>query len=180
MTKSAGIEGTAVLAADFTHRLRRKTGNQLLAQAKGMRRLISVVNDALIAVRVGGVQAMHDPTEGGLLQGVWELAEASGAGFRIYESRISIRPETKQICSVLKANPLKLMSSGCLLIAADRRKSSLILRSLGRRGINAAIIGTITPRWSGRKLVGRNGKVKEIGAYERDEIYRLIESYGMG
>jgi len=180
MTKAVGIEGTAVLAADFARNLRRKMGSRLLARAKGLRQLISVVDDALTAAKAGGVRAMHDPTEGGLLQGVWELAEASGVGFLIRESRIPIRPETRRLCSVLKVNPLRLMSSGCLLIAADRRKSSLILRSLRKRGIHADIIGTITPRWSGRKLVGRNGRVKEIGAYERDEIYRLIESYGSG
>ncbi len=180
MTKSVGIEGTAVLAADFTHKLRKKMSTRLLARAKRLRGLISVVDDALVAVRAGGVRAMHDPTEGGLLQGVWEFAEASDAGFRVYESRILIRPETMRICSVLKVNPLRLMSSGCLLIAADKRKSRLILRSLGRHGIRAGIIGTITPRWSGRKLIGRNGRVKEIGAYERDEIYRVIESYRAG
>lgn len=177
MTKTIGIEGTAVLASDFVHKLRPKIGDKLIRRAKNLRNLISVVDDALIAVEAGGVRAMHDPTEGGLLQGVWELAEASGVGFVIHESRIAIRPETKQICSVLRVNPLRLMSSGCLLVAADRRKSGLILRRLRANGIQASIIGNITRRRRGRKLVALNGKAREIGASERDELYRVIESY---
>lgn len=177
MTKTAGIEGTAVLASDFPHKLRPKIGGKLLGRAKSLRSLISVVDDALIAVQAGGVRAMHDPTEGGLLQGVWELAEASGVGFLIHESRIAIRPETKEICSALKVDPLRLMSSGCLLIAADKRKSRLILRRLRANEIPARIIGIMTQRRLGRKLIALNGKTREIDSSERDELYRVIESY---
>ncbi|MGA2971187.1 MAG: AIR synthase family protein [Candidatus Bathyarchaeia archaeon] len=177
MTKTVGIEGTAVLASDFPHKLRPKIGRKLLRQAKGLRNLISVVDEALIAVHAGGVKAMHDPTEGGLLQGVWELAEASGVGFLIHNSHIAIRPETEEICSALKVDPLRLMSSGCLLIAADKRKSGLILRRLRTNGIRASVIGMITQRRRGRKLIALNGKAKEIYASERDELYRVIESY---
>jgi len=177
MTKTVGIEGTAVLASDFAHKLRPKIGEKLLRRGRSLRSLISVVDDALLAVEAGGVRAMHDPTEGGLLQGVWELAEASRAGFLIHESRIVIRPETKQICSALKVDPLRLMSSGCLLIVADKRKSALILRRLRAHRIQATIIGMMTQRRRGRKLVALNGKVREICASERDELYRVIESY---
>ncbi len=177
MTKTVGIEGTTVLAGDFAQRLRPKIGVKSLRRAKNLRRSLSVVNDALTAVHVGGVRAMHDPTEGGLLQGVWELAEASRVGFMIHESRIAIRPETKRVCSALRVNPLRLMSSGCLLIAADKRKSGKILRRLKRNEIRAAIIGKITQRSNGRKLIMRDGRVKEIRASERDELYRVIEFY---
>ncbi len=177
MTKAVGIEGTAVLAADFSETLTSKAGARLIQQAKGLRRLISVVDDALIAVRAGGVRAMHDPTEGGLLNGTWELAEASRVGFLIHESKIAIRRETLEICSLMQVDPLKLLSSGCLLIAADTRKSGFILRGLSAHGIPAKIIGKLTPRRSGRKLVRVNGSIEEIGPSERDEIYRVIESH---
>jgi hydrogenase expression/formation protein HypE len=178
MTKTAGIEGTAVLAADFNHILRRKIGTRPLLRARKLQRKISVVEDARAAVRVGGVRAMHDPTEGGLLQGVWEIAEASHVGFHIHESEISILPETRRICASLNANPLRLMSSGCLLIVSERRKRDSILRSLRAHKIQARTIGTITPRNRGRKLIGLDGGVKEIVPSERDELYRLIEVYG--
>lgn len=178
MTKAVGIEGTSILANDFSHKLRTKCGPGLMVRAKKFRRMISVVNDASIAVRAGGVHAMHDPTEGGLLQGLWELAEASKVGFHIHETNIDIRPETREICSTLKVNPLRLMSSGCLLIAADKRKSARIIQQLERKGIHGSVIGTFTSRRMGRKLVGVDGHEVEIGASERDELYRVIERYG--
>lgn len=177
MTKAAGIEGTAVLASDFAKRLRRKISPQMLLRAQKMRQHISVVNDALIAVKSGGVRAMHDPTEGGLLQGLWELAEASKVGFHVHESAIPIRLETRRICSILEVNPLRLMSSGCLLIAADKRKSNQIVHELKRKMIDARVIGTFTNRRGGRKMVRRDGTEVNIGSLERDELYRLIERH---
>jgi hydrogenase expression/formation protein HypE len=176
MTKSVGIEGTAILASDYGQKIRKKVGASTIARASALTRKISVVDDALTAVRTGGVRAMHDPTEGGLLQGIWELAEASKVGFQIYESVIPILPETKRICSVFGVNPLRLMSSGCLLIAADRRKSNKIVQQLRRKGIPAQIIGQFTARRRGRTLVLKDGIRVEIGSQERDELYRIVES----
>jgi thiamin-phosphate kinase len=177
MTKTVGIEGTAVLATDFADQLRQKMGVRALRRAKSFRSMVSVVKDALVAVHAGGVRAMHDATEGGLLQGVWELAEASKVGLVVYESRIAIRPETRQVCSALKVDPLRLMSSGCLLIAADKRQSNGILRGLRNHGIPANIIGAVTRRNEGRKLVKVDGSVKVIRPSERDELFRVIELY---
>ena len=176
LTKSAGIEGTALLAMDFSRRL--KVDTMLLARARSMRYSVSIVEDAMIAVGVGGVTAMHDPTEGGVLQAIWEIAEASKVGFKVYESKIPIRNETMTICAMLHVDPLRLMSSGCLLIAADNRKSDRIVRRLEQRGIEAQIIGKFTDRKKGRKLVRLNGSTIEIRASERDELYRVIETHG--
>jgi hydrogenase expression/formation protein HypE len=180
LTKTVGIEGTAVLATDFARRLRKRIGSRTLKRAKSLRSLISVVEDASTAVDAGGVRALHDPTGGGLLQGVWELAEASKVGIVIYESRIAIRSETKQVCSALRVDPLRLMSSGCLLIAAERKRSDGILHELRAHGIPANVIGMVIRRNKGRKLVKVDGSVKEIKPSERDELYRVIESYRAG
>jgi hydrogenase expression/formation protein HypE len=176
MTKCAGIEGTAVLASDFSRQISKKVSARVVAQASALTKRISVVDDALTAMKAGGVHAMHDPTEGGLLQGLWELAEASQVGFSIYQSVIPVLAETRQICTVFHVNPLRLMSSGCLLIAADKQKSGLIVRQLRRKKIPASIIGRFTSRNMGRKLVRDDGTRVEIGAQERDELYRVIEA----
>jgi len=176
LTKSVGIEGTAVLAMDFARRL--ECDDKLLARARSMRHSVSIVEDAMIAVGVGGVHAMHDPTEGGVLQGIWEIAEASKVGFVVDESKIAIRNETNLICRLLHVDPLRLMSSGCLLLAAENRKSGLMIRRLKQKGIEARIIGRFTDRKKGRKLVRLNGSTTEIRASERDELYRVIETQG--
>jgi len=177
MTKAAGIEGTAILASDFSKKITRLGGGRILASARRLRRSISVIEDALVAARCGGVHAMHDPTEGGILQGLWELAVASKVGVRVNETSIPIKYETKRICSILQVNPLRLLSSGSLLIAADRRRSARILRALRQRRIEATVIGTLLPRSEGRKLIRQDGRKVQIGPSERDELYRVIERY---
>jgi hydrogenase maturation factor len=69
------------------------------------------------------------------------------------------------------------MSSGCLLITVNRRKSDQILRKLRKRGIPANVIGAVTRRSEGRRLVKINGTIREIRPSERDELYRVIELY---
>ena len=80
LTKSAGIEGTAILATDREEQLKKVLSPSILESAKGFYNQISVVKDALTAYKAGGVHAMHDPTEGGILNGIHEMADAAGLG----------------------------------------------------------------------------------------------------
>ncbi len=57
--------------------------------------MISVVPEAKIAVAVGGVHSMHTPTEGGVLNGLLEISDASGHGFIIYEDQLIVHEETQ-------------------------------------------------------------------------------------
>ena len=59
---------------------------------------ISIVKDALIAYKTGGVHAMHDPTEGGIIGGIHEIADASKLGVIIFKNKIPIKYETSIIC----------------------------------------------------------------------------------
>ena len=98
LTKSAGIEGTAILASDREEQLKKVFTSTLLESAKTFYKQISVVKDALIAYKTGGVHAMHDPTEGGILNGIHEMADAAGLGVRVFEEKITVEPETAKIC----------------------------------------------------------------------------------
>jgi hydrogenase expression/formation protein HypE len=84
LTKSAGIEGTAILASDREAQLAKTFNPALIESAKGFYNQISIVKDALTAYRTGGVHAMHDPTEGGILNGIHEMADAAGLGAKIF------------------------------------------------------------------------------------------------
>src|SRR3990172_10951934 len=97
LTKSAGIEGTAILASDREQQLTKIMDASMLADAKNFYQQISVVKDALTAYRTGGVHAMHDPSEGGVVGGIHEMAYASGLGVKVFEDRIVVEPETAKI-----------------------------------------------------------------------------------
>jgi hydrogenase maturation factor len=178
LTKGAGIEGTAVLAEDLAKVLEDKIDGSVLHAAKKMVKRISVVPEAMRAVELGGVHSLHDPTEGGLLNGIWEMAEAAGVGVEINESNINIALETKAVCEALNVNPLKVMGSGALLIVIEREKEDKLLSSLSEIDVEASVIGVIKHPEEGRILVKPDGSREEIEAVDQDEVYRILEEYG--
>jgi hydrogenase maturation factor len=177
LTKGAGIEGTAILARDLERELLKVVDRKVLKRAKKFSKNISVVKDALTAIRAGGVNALHDPTEGGIINGLWELAEASKLGIMAYEDAIMIAPETKAICEALGIDPLRLMGSGALLIAAKPRKTHEILRRLKEEGIPASTIGRMKQPRKGRTLISTEGRFRKLKPPPRDEIYKVLERF---
>jgi hydrogenase maturation factor len=91
LTQGVAIEGTAILAREKSERLRGRVDADVLD--RGARFLvapgISVVSAALAAANVGEtVHAMHDPTEGGLATGLFELVAPVGLGLQVFRERI--------------------------------------------------------------------------------------------
>jgi hydrogenase maturation factor len=157
LTKSAGIEGTAILATDREEQLKKVFSPALLEGAKGFYNQISIVKDALTAYQAGGVHAMHDPTEGGILNGIHEMADAAGLGARVFEEKITVEPETAKICRFYEIDPLQLIGSGALLIAADPAEADKIVDSLCREHIYADVIGEFLPNSNKRLLMRTDG-----------------------
>lgn len=153
LTKSAGIEGTAILATDREEQLKKVFSQTLLEGAKHFYNQISVVKDALTAYRTGGVHAMHDPTEGGILNGIHEMADAAELGAKVFEEKITIEPETAKICRFYEIDPLQLISSGALLIAADPQASDKIISNLAQEHIYADVIGEFNQNTNKRILM---------------------------
>jgi hydrogenase expression/formation protein HypE len=170
LTKGVAVEGTAILAADLAPALRGRVDDAVLREARRLIDRISVVPDGLIAARYGAT-AMHDVTEGGVLAGAWELAEAAGIGIELWEDAVPVLPETAAICNALGANPLALIGSGAMLIAT--RTPQRTAESLEGNGIPVAEIGKMTD--SGRTIRRPSG-VTELAPPDRDELWRILES----
>jgi len=174
LTKSAGIEGTAILASDREEQLRKKLSDTTLKRARNMFNQTSIVEDAITAFATGGVNAMHDPTEGGVIGGIYEMAEASNIGVNALEARIHVQPETKNICQVFHINPLQLVSSGALLVAAKPDACPRIIEDLRQKRICASVIGSFVSDTKERTLTSRNGKVEAIPKPESDHLWRAL------
>lgn len=163
MTKLAGIEGTAVIAADFPDRL--PLTDEEFAEAASFMEHVSVVKEGLFAADHGAT-AMHDITEGGVLGAAWEMAEASGCGMVIDTELIPIHPITRKICDSCGIDPLRLLSSGSMLIACENGEA--LVCGLKELGINAAVIG----KAEGKEVRQADGKI--VAPPEADELYRLF------
>ncbi|MCD5401023.1 AIR synthase family protein, partial [candidate division NPL-UPA2 bacterium] len=114
LTKGIAIEGTSVIAREKGEELEEKFGKEFLQRIRNYLHEpgISVVKEALLAVESGEVHAIHDPTEGGLATGLYELSKASKIGMIIYEDKIPVLPECRRLCERFGLNPLGLMASG--------------------------------------------------------------------
>jgi len=173
LTKTAGLEGTAILARDKATLLKKKgVPDKLLKLARSYQEQISVVEEALLTAKLKGVHALHDPTEGGVLNGLWEMAEASNLGIEVWADKIPVLPATQVICLTLGLDPLKLMSSGTLLLAVDGSKRGTIQKALLKLPGRLTEVGKLTRRDKGRVLV-KHGKRHVLTAVPQDELYKL-------
>ncbi len=174
LTKSAGIEGTAILATDREKELGKTLSAAVLEEAKTFWNRISVVKDALTACKTGGVHAMHDPTEGGVAGGIHEMADASNVGVKVTEEAITVQPETAKICSHFRIDPLQLIGSGALLISAEAKSASQIVSNLKREQVQASVIGEFTENAKQRVLMLKGGGEKALPRPLSDHLWTAL------
>ncbi|WP_297550538.1 AIR synthase family protein [Thermococcus sp.] len=170
MTKWAGLEGTSIIAEELRERLSPILGEELLERASALIDYLSVLPEARVLRNVAN--AMHDPTEGGILNGLHEMADASGLGFRVYADRIPIREETKTLCNYLGISPLALISSGVLLASVPRDLARKTVEELLSNGITASIIGEFLAE--DKRIIVENGEERPAWRPESDELWKVV------
>lgn len=175
MTKTAAIEATAIIALERERELKGHLREQLIAAAKNYLHTpgISVVRDADIITSMEAVHALHDPTEGGVATGIFEMATASHLGVEVHHDRIPITEATRQVCGFYHVDPLGTFASGSLLIAASPSNSQQVMERLAAAGIPATRIGVLAPPEQGMKLI-KDGKRLPLPVYYQDELSKIF------
>ncbi len=175
LTKSAGVEGTAILATERYDALYKGgVSRKLLDSARTFFEKISVVKEGVLAFKIGGVSAMHDPTEGGVLGGIHEMADASNVGVRIYEDKILIAEETLEICKFFNIDPLQLISSGALLIAVKENFVNRVVDVLERNAIQVSVIGEFLNQPENRVLIRSNHAEVQLPRPVSDHLWMAL------
>lgn len=176
LTKGIAIEGTALIASAAAQEISAHRGQSFVDRCRAFLREpgISVVRDARVARASGAVHALHDPTEGGIATGLRELAEAAQLGLVVDLDAITVYPETRTLCVDFGIDPLGLVASGGLLIAAPDHATAAILHGLHAEGISASVIGTFTARERGIRQ-HRGNHESDLVTFAADEITRLFQ-----
>lgn len=152
MGKSAAMEAAAIVATDFRERLEEAgVPREVIEEAASLIEKISLVREAWALASRRLARAMHDPTEGGLLGGVAEMADASGLSAVIDASSVIVFDVVREVLSTVGVDPLRSLSSGTLVAAVPREKVGEALAVLESMGVEASIIGEFT--WRRRWLV---------------------------
>lgn len=175
LTKSAGIEGTAILSSDRFSQLSQSIRNETLERAQRLSESISIVEEAILAYNTGHVTAMHDPTEGGVAGGIHELCDASNLGFKVFEEKISVSDETLRICDFFGIDPLQLVASGSLLISVEGHCADDVVDVLTKHKIAANIIGELHRSPKTRQIVRKDGKIEELPRPQSDHLWHALK-----
>ena len=170
----APVEGAAVLAAEARAQLQGRVPAATLDEAAGALAEpgISVVEAALRATLLGAT-AMHDPTEGGLSTGLYEMAEAGGVGLAVAADAVLWYAPGRILSEALGIDPWGLLASGALLAAFPAGSVEAALATLAAEGFSCAPIA--------RVVVG-DGVGFESGdrvpRFTRDEMIRVVWADG--
>ncbi len=175
MTKSAAIEATAIIALEKEQELAAHFDPAVIRTAKGYLHNpgISVVKEARIATKFKAVHAFHDPTEGGIATGIFELAIASDLGVEVYGDKIPVSEETGLLCDHFDIDPLGTFASGSLLIAASPSITQKLIDRLAAQHIPAARIGVMCSKEEGMTLIHEGGATP-LPVYHQDELSKIF------
>ena len=167
VTKLLCMEGTSIIVNDHLERVHGILTHKEVEVAKDYVNSISVVNEGIIAGEFG-VNSMHDITEGGVLGALWEVAEASNLGFKVYNDKMPISDITYKVCKKLSIDPLKFISSGSMLITVSNGKG--LVDKLKASGVKATVIGKIT---ESRGILIVDEIEKDVLPPTRDELFSI-------
>lgn len=168
VSKWIGLEGTAILADRKKQQLLTRYPAHLVEEAEGFDRYLSILPEAMIAVR-SGVKVLHDVSEGGIMAALWELADSSGVGLQVDLKKLPIRQETVEVCEFCNANPYELLGGGSLLMVTD--EGDALVEALQEVGIPAVVVGRITD--SNDRIIMNEDEKRYLDKPKMDEIHRF-------
>ena len=171
------VEGTALLAREAAPRLAAAGVPRASIEAAAALLFdpgISVLPMARALWRLPGLRALHDPTEGGLASGAWELAAAAGLGVVVERAALLVHPLTREVSAALRLDPAGLLASGSLLASIDAAQAEAALARLRAAGLAARRIGRIGSPDGGAILVQEDGTTAPLPRFDRDEVARLL------
>ena len=173
MTKGPAIEAVALLAVIYQDRIRARVSPPSLQRALARVREITVVKDALTAFGVGGVHAMHDATEGGVLGGIYEMAAAAGIPAQVNLDAIDAPADIVELASALAFDPWCAISEGTLLASVAPASVERIRQAWRQLGIESYELGRFDANLQ-HCTVCRNGRTTELVEPESDPFWDLF------
>ena len=131
---------------------------------------VSVVPEGVLAGKYP-VTSMHDVTEGGILGAIWEICEGSNLGSIITYEDIPIHDLTQRICDFYDINPLRLISSGTMMMTISPTHYEALAKDFQTKKIPLACIGIITSK---DVYLEKRGRLTYVTPPDKDELYKVV------
>ncbi|PAU94580.1 AIR synthase [Aliifodinibius salipaludis] len=150
VTKESALVSSSILAKSFPETVKEECGPEIYEQACENFYRTSSLQDALEATKVLApkteLKAMHDVTEGGLLGGITELAEASGCGFRVDSDKLPVGEAPQKICELFEIDHRLCVGAGSMIMAVAAGKEEALVNYLNDQSIPATVVGELTEK----------------------------------
>ncbi|MFA6848386.1 MAG: AIR synthase-related protein [Lachnospiraceae bacterium] len=137
MSKYAGIEGTAMLAAEMQAKLADKFSEFFVKEAGGFTSMLSVRPEAVTTQSIIPEAVMMNASEGGIYAALWKLADKCGAGITVDLKKIPVRQETIEISNYFDFDPYMMESAGSLLMAVPEGRGEELVQALADGSLGA-------------------------------------------
>jgi hydrogenase expression/formation protein HypE len=147
-------EGIGIIASEGYKQLSKHMSKSSLDKLVQLGSEISIVDIALKINRKIYPGLMHDATEGGVLGAIYETISPFNLGIKLNSEKFPLTKETIKVCELLEVDPLKVISSGTLLVVTSKSKAKQILDNTTNE-IPIEIIGEITSKEKGITLDGK-------------------------
>lgn len=123
-------------------------GTVVTTDSAPLHRLVAAM---LAAAGPGAIHSLRDPTRGGLVATVVEIARTASVGIELAETRIPVPEAVRSACSFLGLDPLQVANEGKLVAFVDPAHSEAVLEAMRARpeGADAALIGTVVAEHPG-------------------------------
>jgi len=174
LVKGICIEGTSILAREREAELLAKgLPLPLIDKAKNfiLDPGIDILRPALVACDAVSIHSMHDPTEGGLVNGIVEMAMASEKEIEVDFEKVHIYEESQILCQEYGLDPLGVIASGALLLAISPDDLSAIQKVFKESSIPLQVIGQV--KEGPAKVLTTEGE--EMKPFSRDEILKIFK-----
>ena len=175
LVKGICIEGTSVIAREKeAELLKRGISSSLIRKAKRFifNPGIDVLRSTQIACQAASIHSMHDPTEGGLINGLVEMAWASEKEIEVDFDKVLIYRESRILCEEFGLNPLGVIASGALLLTISPLDLSGIEKAFRKVSIPFQVIGKVKKGPARVFRIDGKGR-KQLKPLSRDEILKI-------
>ena len=176
LVKGICIEGTSIIAREKESELIAKgIPPSLVKKAKAFifDPGIEVLKAARLACNSASVHSMHDPTEGGLINGIVEMALASDKEIVVDIEKAPVYEESRVLCQQFGLDPLGVIASGALLVTIPSSELSQLQKVFREASIPVRVIGEVK-EGPARVMATSEGGMKEVPPFARDEILRIL------
>lgn len=175
LTKWIGMEGAFLMNQYKKKELSERFPRQMLDFAQNCGRWLSVQEEADLAAECG-VSYMHNLSNGGVLNALWELSVYSKRGMTVDFKKIPVRQEIIEMCEFYNMNPYRLLSGGSLLMTFEPECG--IVSMLEENEIPVAVIGEVTD--GNDKILVNEDEERYIDVTCRDELWKIADGEVLG